>query len=124
MHAVKPNPYSPFADATPAHRHVFAVPEPFALAGATPVPGTLAPASCGRLAVVPDGVDEIPPGAEMPVNACPTCVEAMLAGSPRDLPGLPMPCVDCGIATVHTGLCVLCRQDRHDAWTATRKEGA
>lgn len=120
-HAVAPNPYSPWADATPAHRHILPVPELLAAAGATPVPGTLAPTGCGRLAVVPADVLEIGPDREMPANACPRCFDAMREGQPRQLPGPAMPCVDCGTATLHTGLCPLCRQERHDAWWAARK---
>lgn len=115
--AVTPNPYSPWADAMPSQRHIFAVPHLFQRAGASPVPGTLASTSCGRLAVVPEDVIEIGPSREQPVNACPTCFDAMREGAPRELACEPMPCTDCGTSTRHTGLCALCRQERHDAWS-------
>jgi len=113
---VPPNPYSPWADAMPGQRHIFAVPELFVRPGVTPLPGMLASTSCGYLAVVPTDVIEIGPDREAPVNGCPTCFEAMHEGQPRELRGEPMPCTDCGLSTRHTGLCALCRQDRHDQW--------
>lgn len=123
---VTPNPYSPWADATPGQRHIFAVPDLFVRVGASPVPGTLASTSCGRLAVVPADVIEIGPDREQPVNACQACFDAMREGRPRELACEPMPCADCGATTRLTGLCVLCRQERHDQWWTERHptEGA
>ena len=111
-----PNPYSPWADAMPGQRHIFAVPEHIAAASITPLPGTLHHTSCGFLAVVPTDVLEIDAHREVPVNTCPGCFEAMRAGVPRALRCEPMPCTDCGATTLHTGLCALCRQERHDEW--------
>ena len=114
---VAPNPPSPFADADPAYRHLF--PTPFLFPD--PPAGVLAPTGCDRLAVVPEAVREAIPGGELPEGLCPVCV-AVMRSEPFVDARVLAPCRECGAPTRPDGLCALCRQERHDAWWATRGE--
>ncbi|MGI5223552.1 hypothetical protein [Actinoallomurus sp. CA-142502] len=120
-----PNPYSPYADADPATRHLLP-----SLLGARPKPGGLCPAACGGLAVVPEGTlgditDLINEGrtAELPPGFCLTCL-AVATGREPEPPGTPGVCRECGERSSHGDLCALCRQDLHDAWWPTREQEA
>lgn len=110
---LEPNPYSPYADADPEYRHL--VPE---FLGICPQPGVLAIVACGGLAVVPETLTELPPGPSAPPGLCPACLTAAHGGLGRS--GTPGRCSECGDATGHGKLCALCRQEKHDAWWASR----
>ena len=112
---VAPNPYSPYATADPERRHALPVPALLAASGATPAPGTLALTSCGQLAVVPADVILVEPGATFPPIACPPCLEALAADRIDEPPREIELCPECDRPTPY-GLCILCRQERHDAW--------
>lgn len=115
---VEPNPYSPYADADPAHRHIFAVPrfiEPFA---GPPTPATLATTGCGRVAVVPSVPVEVLDPRLLPPGICPQCAAAMIEDCPRWHDSPAHPCPSCTMTTRHDGLCALCRQHKHDVWQA------
>lgn len=114
-HSVSPNPFSPFADADPALRHL--LPVPAFLPGA-PAPGTLSFTGCGRLAAVPADPVEIDPAAQLPDGVCPRCTAALRAGAPQWDNRPAAACRACGTPTLHDALCALCRQDLHAAWQA------
>ncbi|MFB6934550.1 hypothetical protein [Streptomyces chartreusis] len=119
MTTLAPNPHSPYADADPTKRHIFAA---FAFFG-DPTPGGLVPTACERLAVVPEEpLTGTSPDAELPDGLCPLCVAVMQGG---DEPRHPVTdCRECEAVTDHDGLCALCRQEKHDAWWPTRGETA
>lgn len=116
---VEPNPYSPYATADPAQRHLFPT-----LFG-PPASGILIPAGCHRLAVVPDHPTELDPDTtELPDGLCPGCVDSL-----RGLPATTAPrpvtaCRTCGQDTHHNQLCALCRAEAHDLWQHIRTTDA
>ena len=122
---VAPNPYSPYATADPERRHIIPVPALLADLGARPAPGALATTACGQLAVVPADVVLVEPGAAFPAIACPPCLEAMAADRIDEPPREIELCPECDRPTPY-GLCIICRQERHDQWWAERHptEGA
>lgn len=114
MTTVAPNPPSPFADADPQYRHLFAEMLPFG----PPSPGVLALAGCDRLAVVPDTLQTADPNGELPDGLCPACL-AVARGQepPADVQPVSQ-CQTCESSTQHNGLCAMCRQEFHDVWVA------
>lgn len=121
MTAIEPNPHSPYADAAPDARHLIP-----GFRFAPPTPGSLAPTGCDRLAVVP--TEELrtvgEEGNTFPAGICDTCIRAWYAALrgeelPNDRPATD--CRECGSTTRHDGLCVLCRQEKHDEWWPTRE---
>lgn len=110
-----PNPYSPYADANPDHRHVF--PDPVFFPDLTP--GALTTTACGGLAVVSDEPLQIVPSADLPEGLCPACMEEIRGN--HTPPSVPIvECRECGMGTRHADLCALCRQISHGKWWATR----
>lgn len=116
MNTVAPNPYSPHADADPRYRHILPTP---ASAGA-PRPGSLLPTACDRLAVVPDEPLRLAGGAALPNGLCPACL-ARVRGQEPPVDIRPISTCACGLNTEHDGACVLCRQERHNAWRDARQ---
>lgn len=115
MTTVEPNPFSPYATADPAVRHLFPT-----LFG-PPTPGILIPAGCHDLAVVLDQAAEIDPTAtELPEGLCALCVASMrgltVTANPRPLAA----CRTCGQDTHHNRLCALCRAEAHELWQDVR----
>lgn len=103
MTTVAPNPYSPYADASPEYRHVFATPVFFG----DPVPDVLMIALCERLAVVPETPLQDPNADDgtLPDGLCPACLAAMRGEElPEDIRPVGN-CRDCGCSTDHDGLC-------------------
>lgn len=113
MTTVAPNPPSPYADADPATRHLFAVP---AFLNNPLRPGTLYATACNRLAVVPETPVEVTDPEQLPDGLCPICVTAMRAGAPLEDSRPTRACPQCDGTTRHDGLCAVCRMDEHDAW--------
>ncbi|MGW5408987.1 hypothetical protein [Streptomyces spiralis] len=118
-----PNPYSPYADADPLHRHLVTVLLPSVFG--EPKPGTLTVTCCERLVVVPDEpltvADE--PDQVLPAGLCPLCVAVMRDEQPA--PRYPSgPCHRCEVATSHNGLCAQCRQEQHADWWDARNTWA
>lgn len=116
MATITPNPYSPFADADPGKRHVFAMPA--FLIQVPPQPGELLVTGCSRLAVVPDEVQEKTPSAEIPDGVCDLCVAALRSDTILEDARPLSACGDCGGPTRHDGLCALCRRRKHEQWWA------
>jgi hypothetical protein len=118
MPKIAPNPYSPYADADPNYRHVFAF---FAFFG-DPAPGGLVPAACDAMAVVPEAdLTETRPGADdLPDGLCPACVAVLNGGEPPKRPTTD--CRECEAKTGHDGLCAVCRQEAHEKWWPTCDE--
>ncbi|WP_225825647.1 hypothetical protein [Streptomyces naphthomycinicus] len=116
MTKVDPNPHSPYADADPNYRHIFAT---IAFFG-DPAPGRLVPTACERLAVVPEEAlrDTHAGDGTLPDGLCPICVAVMQGGDELRHPVTG--CRECEAVTDHDGLCALCRQEKHDAWWPTR----
>ncbi|SDH67916.1 protein of unknown function [Sinosporangium album] len=114
--ALAPNPYSPYATADPATRHVFP-----ALFGIAPQPNVLALAACEQLAVVPaEPLIDADPSA-LPAGLCPTCVDAVKDCPPPRRGGQVAACRFCEMQTTHDGaVCALCRQEFHDDWQRIR----
>lgn len=113
---LEPNRYSPFADADPKYRHILPSPVFFPAAA----PGVLAPTACEYLAVVPDGLSEIPTGENtLPDGLCPTCVGVMRR-TWKPVRGPVVQCQVCESDTRHECLCSLCRMSQHDEWWPTR----
>lgn len=110
---VTPNPYSPFATADPSLRHIIPV---LRLLNAAPIAGGLSTTGCGQLAVVPADVIEVRPGHPFPAIACRACIAAMNADRIDNPAAERLPCSNCESLTPYPGLCILCRQERHDAW--------
>lgn len=114
MTTVPPNPYSPYATANPAERHLF--PTLFT----PPTPGTLMPTGCNHLAAVPEETVEVDPTAEtLPDGLCATCIATMR--------GLTVPdfrpetdCLNCGHTTRNNLMCAVCRAKAHQLWAQTR----
>jgi hypothetical protein len=115
MTAIAPSPYSPYADADPNKRHIFAVPA-FLPA---PEPGALLPTACEAMAVASEEAVETRLGAELPDGMRPLCVAVINGGEPPALPSSA--CGECGSPTWHGKLCALCRQEKHEAWWPTRE---
>jgi hypothetical protein len=115
MASLAPNPYSPYADADPKTRHIFASPIFFGL----PDPGVLAPTACEAMAVVPEEqLTTTGPDAELPEGLCQICVNVMQGG---EAPARPVSnCRECECFTDHDGLCAVCRQEKHEEWWPTR----
>jgi hypothetical protein len=111
-----PNPYSPYASASPDYRHILPVPVFFP----RPEPGVLAATACDLMAVVPDDLIETRPGAPLPAGVCPDCAAVMQGGAPPERPSSL--CGECGSATWHGDLCVLCRQENHERWWPIRND--
>jgi hypothetical protein len=119
-----PNPFSPYADADPAFRHL--VPSFFGIA---PPPGVLAPAACCGMTVVPDeplsdATDALKEGRldDLPEGLCPVCVAVASGQQPHPRPEQVVECRDCGGESGHGDLCALCRQGAHDEWWPTREQ--
>ncbi|MBA4865956.1 hypothetical protein H1V43_32350 [Streptomyces sp. PSKA54] len=119
MTTIAPNPHSPYADADPTKRHIFASPIFFGL----PDPGVLAPTACERLAVVPEEPlrDALTEDGALPDGLCRACV-AVMQGAGRPARPETTQCGECGNATWHSGMCAVCRQQKHDEWWPTREE--
>ena len=115
MTQLDPNPHSPYANATPDVRHIFANPIFFP----APNPGGLALTACEGMAVVPTDLVQTEPNAELPDGLCPDCVTVMQGGNPPKRTSSE--CGECGSATWHGVLCALCRQEKHEAWWPTRE---
>lgn len=118
MSNLAPNPHSPYADADPNYRHIFATIVFFG----DPAPGGLVPTACERLAVVPEEPlrDANEGDGVLPEGLCPVCVAVMQGG---DEPRHPVTdCRECEAVTNHAGLCALCRQEKHEAWWPTRDQ--
>ncbi|MFI6274287.1 hypothetical protein [Streptomyces sp. NPDC050988] len=114
MKRVPPNPYSPYATADPTERHLFPT-----LFG-PPTPGTLHPAGCHGLAVVPDEPVEVAPDAEsLPDGLCAACTAALRGLAVPDTRPLSA-CEKCVQGTRNNGLCAVCRTDAHQLWTRVR----
>ncbi|MGI5286599.1 hypothetical protein ACQEVF_25125 [Nonomuraea polychroma] len=113
MTRVEPNPYSPYANADPDVRHLFAVPSWLM---ASPRPGTLTPTSCGALAVVPEAPIKITPGDPLPEGVCGACARAHAADTVVARTGPLTDCQECGLGTTHGAICAMCRGDLHEAW--------
>ena len=118
---ITPNPYSPYANADPEHRHL--IPSLF---GIGPESGVLALTGCDRMAVVPeeplrDATAAVVGGdlASLPEGLCPSCV-AMASSGEEPVPARSQECRECGSLGSQGEWCALCRQDLHDAWWATR----
>lgn len=113
MSRVEPNPYSPYATADPAWRHIIP-----GLYLTTPMPGVLAPTACGALAVVPDHVTDTRALETLPDGLCPVCL-LVLNGDDTNQAAPPEaePCIECGNET-RNGLCAVCRMELHDEWRA------
>lgn len=119
---IKPNPYSPYADADPDVRHLF--PSFF---GNLPTPGGLALTGCERMAVVPeetltDVTDLLDAGriSDLPPGLCPVCVSVATGEGSAGGDGADV-CRECGARTSHGDWCALCRQDLHDEWWPNRE---
>ncbi|MGW3847152.1 hypothetical protein [Streptomyces fagopyri] len=114
MTVALPNPYSPYADADPLYRHLLPTLLPSMFG--EPAPGALVVAGCDRMVVVPDeplrAADE--PDAELPAGVCPACIAALRGDRPA--PATAVECQRCESTTRHTGLCALCRQEKHADW--------
>lgn len=118
MTTIAPNPHSPYADADPNYRHIFAA---FTFFG-DPHPGGLVPTACERLAVVPEEPlrDANAGDGTLPDGLCPACLAAMRGEElPEDIRPVT-DCRECESRTEHDGLCALCRQEKHEAWWPTR----
>jgi hypothetical protein len=115
MADITPNPYSPYATADPALRHLIPIPRLLADLGVRPDTGALATTSCGQLAVVPDDAIMVDPGHPFPPIACPACIAAMKADRIDETPRDIEPCPECARPTPY-GLCIVCRQDQHNEW--------
>ncbi|MEU9014286.1 hypothetical protein AB0D12_31855 [Streptomyces sp. NPDC048479] len=120
--AVAPNPYSPYADASPQRRHIFLTSSFFG----DPKPGVLTPTGCERLAVVPEEPmrDANSGDGILPHGLCPACLAEMRG---EELPEGVQPVADCracGSSTDHDGMCALCRQEAHDDWWPHRDQDA
>lgn len=120
---VAPNPFSPYADADPAYRHL--VPGLFGIA---PPEGALSPTACGLMTVVPgsdlgDATDALVDHRfnDLPDGLCPRCV-GVATGREREISGAPTTCEECGSDTRHARWCALCRQDLHEQWWPTREQ--
>ncbi|QFR00734.1 hypothetical protein F9278_36275 [Streptomyces phaeolivaceus] len=114
MKTVPPNPYSPYATASPAERHLF-----LTIVG-PPAPGALVHTACDRLAVVPDDVIGVDPAAEeLPAGLCATCA-AVFRGLIPPITKIETACVECGGATIQNHLCAVCRTQAHLLWTRVR----
>ncbi|MET9088125.1 hypothetical protein ABZX77_40650 [Streptomyces sp. NPDC004237] len=110
---VQPSPYSPYATADPAERHLFPT-----LFG-PPAAGALLPTGCHALAVAPDEPLKVDPAEELPAGVCAPCAAAMrddTASAPRPV----TTCYSCGDQTHHNRLCAVCRAEAHQMWAATR----
>lgn len=117
MTTAAPNAYSPYADADPRYRHLFAVP---ALLPNPLRPGSLGPTGCDRLAVVPEDPQEAP--QSLPDGLCPLCAASYRNGAPLGDSRPLWACRECGLTTRHDGLCAVCRTEAHDTWWPTRQE--
>lgn len=110
----EPNPYSPYATADPAARHVFQ-----AFFGSFPPPDVLALTACAEFAVVPASLTKTDRGSPH-AGLCTACVAAMQS---RPLPEKVGPVTDCRFcegSTLHDGVCALCRQEFHEEWWKIR----
>lgn len=116
MATVTPNPLSPFSNADPSLRHLFAVPFFDEHPPQPPQLNTLQPTGCARLAVVPPELAEVFEASDLPEGVCPMCVAAMRTGAPLEDSRPTTACRECGVATRHDGLCALCRQGKHERW--------
>lgn len=114
MKTVPPNPYSPYATANPAERHLFRT-----IVG-PPSAGALLHTCCDGLAVVPEDVIELDPAAEqLPDGVCATCV-AVFRGLTVPIAKVETACVECGTITILNHLCALCRSQAHLLWARVR----
>lgn len=113
-----PNPYSPYATASPDTRHILPT---LAFLG-DPTPGSLVLTGCEYLAVVPEQTVETQPGAELPDGLCHVCIAAMNGADEPRRPAVP--CTECGMRTTHDGLCAMCRAEKHDEWRAAQSASA
>lgn len=104
---IDPNPFSPFATADPAARHIFPGPPPLR-------PGALLIAICNELAVVPDVLSDAAT-TPLPDNICGLCL-GVVDGLVLATPEYSEECTGCGGSTVYGGLCAACRQRAHDEW--------
>lgn len=111
MERVKPNPYSPYADADPQYRHIIP-----SFLGILPQAGSLVLAACGGMTVVPEealrdaaGEPELPPGL------CSACL-AVMAGDEPERPQEAEKCRRCESGSSHGDLCAFCRQEGHAKW--------
>jgi hypothetical protein len=121
MTAITPNPYSPYADAEPGKRHLFAI--PVFVIEVPPQPGELLPTGCGRLAVVPDDVRETTPDAAIPDGVCERCTAALRNDAPLKDDRPLTPCAQCARPTSYDGLCTACRYHAHEQWWAEHGGG-
>jgi hypothetical protein len=111
---VSPNPYSPYATATLADRHL--LPSFF---GAYPLPGKLAIAACEGMTVAPgEQPRELDLGNPQP-GLCRVCVDAVTGVKDPARQG-PHVCQECGETGSQGRWCALCRQELHDEWWARR----
>ncbi|MGW6913736.1 hypothetical protein ACWGB8_07940 [Kitasatospora sp. NPDC054939] len=108
MVRIAPNPPSPYATADPTFRHI--IPTPIFLPD--PEPGTLTFTACDELAVVPEALTQTSAVGELPEGICPACAASM-AGGRESTPRPASVCTACGSRTRFTGLCAVCRVDRH-----------
>jgi len=114
---IAPNPHSPYATADPQYRHTI-----LAFVFCDPTPGALALTGCDNLSVVPTEPLTLTNLDDAPEGLCPTCVAAVQGQQPDTSARESGPCRDCEEDTSRDGLCVLCRQDLHDAWWPHRTE--
>lgn len=114
-----PNPFSPYATADPAFRHLFPTPVFFP----EPLPGALTFTACSTLAVVPaEPLQEFGGETEeLPDGLCPGCVAAMHGHAPAPTAAATT-CRGCDALTSHNGLCALCRQADHHVWRRFQAE--
>ncbi|MET9729644.1 hypothetical protein ABZZ79_02955 [Streptomyces sp. NPDC006458] len=115
MTTITPNPHSPYATATPDHRHII---DSFDRLLGAPKPGGLVPTACNALAVVPEEPLRNALVRKLPDGVCPDCIAVTRGGQPPHRP--TSQCKDCGSPTGHGDLCAVCRQERHEEWWPTR----
>lgn len=112
------HPYSPYATADPAHRHMMYA----EVNVCAPIPGELCLTWCGRTAVTPEDYpsptgrepDEWPAAAVF-TTTCPTCQAALAEGTPRGI-GTGGTCDYCHGPAEHGAICVRCRIQLHHVW--------